>query len=372
MFNDRPSKLGTENNRRWPNFVDGQTSVNHQVAIQVNNTSLRILKDAEIITTWALDKIHVKEDWHDETGVILGYRDTPDAGLSIYQKDVFERIQQRIPKFQRASYIIPHKSLFVIGLGIAAIASIFVLLPFLKLATSALTFMVPYAVEKKLGDIVVEDMARDFEPCDDKQSLAMLTKITNRLMPHTEQDNLQAHIHLYKEPQANAFSLPGGHIAVLSGLLWEAQTEDEIAAVIAHEMGHMVKRDALSAYVQAQGLNIIGIMVGSSGAYGGVAELASFVQILRYSRELELAADDYAVEILTKAGYSTQGLSTFLTRMESETPESFREVSEYMEILSTHPNTDERMKRIEAQPKKQTTINTLSASEFMTLKTACQ
>jgi predicted Zn-dependent protease len=372
MFNDKPSKTGFEINRRWPVFVDGQTSVNHQVNIQVNNVSLRIIKNAEIVATWAFDKVHVKEDWHDETGAILGYRDTPDAGLSIYQKGVFQRIQQCIPKFQRASYIIPHKSLFVVGLGIAAIASIFILLPFLKLATSALTFIVPYAVEKKLGDIVVEDMARDFEPCDDEKSLAMLTKISNRLMPHTEQDKLQAQLHLYKEPQANAFSLPGGHIAVLSGLLWEAQTEDELAAVIAHEMGHMVKRDALSAYVQAQGLNIIGIMVGSSGAYGGVAELASFVQILRYSRELELEADDYAVKVLTKAGYSTQGLSTFLTRMENETPEAFGKVSEYMEILSTHPNTAERVKRIDAQPKKQTSVNTISASDFMTLKTACQ
>lgn len=336
----------------------------------MTDQSLIITSEGKSPIIWPYTKIFVKEDWHDVTGAILGFKDNLDAGLAIHDYRHFITIQKRLSKRSKASFIIPTQYRYLFLMIFGAVISLFLLFPLLAHLSSFITFFIPYSLEKKLGDIVLTDMSDEFRPCDDKEVIASLQKITDRLYNSLDNKELKPEIHLFKSYSPNAFSLPGGKIAVLSGLLVDVKSENEIAAVLAHEMGHMVKRDSLEAFVESQGFNLIASMIGSSGAYGGVAEFASLMQAMNYSRKKEFAADEFGTGLLIKAGYSPKGLSLFLNRMDKQ-DSGIRKIIKYVEFLSTHPDTKERIKRIDKTSGSEKYRASLTPDEFISLQKAC-
>lgn len=366
MNNVRPSYLAR--------YLDGMTSQSRDVSLSMTDQSLILSIDNIALATWAYAKIFVKEDWMNPKGAILGYKDNPDASLIIHNAQQFERIQQKLHRRHQATFVIPtqYRHLFLMAVG--AVAAAFLLFPVISHVASWATYLIPNSAENKLGQVVVDEMADEFGVCDDKAALASLQKITKRLSVASGEKNTNPEIYIFKSKDANAFSLPGQKIAVLSAFLNDAASENEIAAVMAHEMGHMVKRDSLEAFVQSQGIGIIVGLISSSGSYGGIAEFASFMQNMNYSRKKEFRADEYGAKLLLKAGYSPEGLSSFLSRMDKGEMEKFLGKSaEYVEFLSTHPDTKERVKRIKTYSKKSTATYTpsLTPDEFSKLKNAC-
>ncbi len=103
--------------------------------------------------------------------------------------------------------------------------------------------------------------------------------------------------------EANAIALPGGHIYVFEGLVDAiAQTPDELAGVIAHEIGHVAHRDGTRSVLQAAGLSFLfGMLLGDFTGGGVVVIAAKTVVQSAYSREVEAAADRYGVELMAKA-----------------------------------------------------------------------
>jgi Zn-dependent protease with chaperone function len=353
-----------------PRYLDGTSSLSQSVKLSMTDQSLIITSEGKSPVIWLYTKIFVKEDWHDITGAILGFKDNLDAGLAIHDNRHFITIQKRLAKRSKASFIIPTQYRYLFLMIFGAVISLFLLFPLLSQLSSLVTFIIPYSLEKKLGDVVLTDMSDEFKPCDDKEAVANLQKITDRLYNSLNNKEIKPEIHLFKSYSPNAFSLPGGKIAVLSEFLADAKSENEIAAVLAHEMGHMVKRDSLEAFVESQGLNLIAGMIGSSGAYGGVAEFASLMQAMNYSRKKEFAADEFGAKLLTKAGYSPKGLSSFLYRMDKQDG-VMSEVMKHVEFLSTHPDTKERIKRIDKMGGPAKYRASLTADEFLKLQKAC-
>lgn len=336
----------------------------------MTDQSLIITVNGKSPVIWPYAKIFVKEDWHDVTGAILGLKDNFDAGLVIHDYRHFITIQKRLSGRSKTSFILPTQYRYLFLMTIGAVLSGFLLFPLLSHFSGFVTFFIPYSIEKKLGDIVLVDMDGEFKPCDDKDAIASLQKITDRLYSSLDNKNLQPEIHLFKSYSPNAFSLPGGKIAVLSEFLEDAKSENEVAAVLAHEMGHMVKRDSLEAFVESQGLSLIAGMIKSSGAYGGVAEFASLMQAMNYSRKKEFAADEFGTKLLIKSGYSPKGLSAFLVRMDKQ-DKFMAEAMKYIEFLSTHPDTKERIKRIERIRSSEKYRPSLTTQEFANLQKAC-
>ena len=353
-----------------PRYLDGTSSIAQSVKLSMTDQSLIITSEDKSPVIWPYTKVFVKEDWHDVTGAILGFKDNLDAGLAIHDNRHFMTIQKRLSKRSKASFIIPTQYRYLFLMIFGAIISLFLLFPLLGHLSSFVTFLIPYSIEKKLGDVVLVEMADEFKPCDDKQAVASLQKITDRLYNSLDNKDIKPEIHLFKSYSPNAFSLPGGKIAVLSELLVDAKSENEIAAVLAHEMGHMVKRDSLEAFVESQGLSLIAGMIGSSGAYGGVAEFASLMQAMNYSRKKEFAADEFGTRLLIKAGYSPKGLSAFLNRMDRE-DSGISKIIKYVEFLSTHPDTKERIRRIDKVGGSEKYSPSLTGDEFKNLQRPC-
>ena len=136
----------------------------------------------------------------------------------------------------------------------------------------------------------------------------------------------------------NAFALPGGTVVLLDELVATAEHDDEIAAVLAHEIGHLRERHTMRHVLQT---SVAGVLVAA--VVGDVLSVSSYAAALpaflleaRYSRAFELEADQVGFAILDRVGIDRAHFVRFLTRMEKDHP------SNVPGFLSTHPRADER------------------------------
>ena len=148
-------------------------------------------------------------------------------------------------------------------------------------------------------------------------------------------------VKVVRRSEANAVALPGGHIYVFEGLVDKAESADELAGVIAHEIGHVAHRDGTRSILQAAGLSFLfGMLLGDFVGGGAVVIGARAVLQSSYSREVESAADRYGVELMGRAGGDPRALGAVLDRIAGANHPG-------MEILSDHPDTKARVKLID-------------------------
>ena len=148
----------------------------------------------------------------------------------------------------------------------------------------------------------------------------------------------------------NAFALPGGYIYISRGLLALANTEAELAGVLAHEIGHVTARHSAQRYsssvVAGLGTALLGVVGGSAAAQLGQQGAAVYLQ--GYSRDQEFEADILGVRYLARAGYETGSMASFLSSLkafsELEAKASgLPDPAERYNIMSTHPRTGDRV-----------------------------
>lgn len=147
--------------------------------------------------------------------------------------------------------------------------------------------------------------------------------------------------------EINALSFPGGFLYISSGLILAVDGEAEIAAVIAHEIAHVVARDGMkdSRYLGTAGGSTSPIVSPSDGSAGGVTELDGYLIPLRFATSpRETDADSRGIQYMQKAGYDPRALLTFLQRMQVKEE---AEASRVLTMFLTHPPTAERIRLAE-------------------------
>ena len=156
-------------------------------------------------------------------------------------------------------------------------------------------------------------------------------------------------------PDVNAFALPGGYIFINRGLMVYLSSEEELAAVLGHEIGHVTARHSVRQISQAQVLSIISYAVAREAgtAAGDLANIASGALVAGYGRDMELQADSLGAEYMAKQGYSALGMiDTISVLKEHElysTEVSKRRGSNqqtYHGIFASHPSNDSRLKEV--------------------------
>ena len=160
--------------------------------------------------------------------------------------------------------------------------------------------------------------------------------------------------------------MPGGRIYVFQGLVDKAETPDELAGVIAHEIGHVAHRDGTRSVLQEAGLSLLfGMLLGDFVGGGAVVIAATTILKTSYSREVEGAADRYGVALMTKIGGDPRALGTILLRIAGTTHPGPK-------ILADHPDTKDRVAAIEAMALPAApTRPLLDKAEWAALKSAC-
>ncbi|TFY98062.1 M48 family metallopeptidase [Ramlibacter rhizophilus] len=181
-------------------------------------------------------------------------------------------------------------------------------------------------------------------------SLQRLQNIVSRLIPPAVRWNERARnwrweVNLINSPQVNAFVMPGGKIAVYTGLLEKLKlTEDEAAMVLAHEMAHALREHARERIAKTQGtgigLSVLGQILGLGQLGDVAANLGTQLLTLRFSREDEIESDLVGLEIAARAGYDPDAAVSLWQKMNQAGGSSGPA------FLSTHPSGPERIRRL--------------------------
>jgi predicted Zn-dependent protease len=200
--------------------------------------------------------------------------------------------------------------------------------------------------------------------CDSPEALAALSALKERLDPAAL---VPAELHIIDATMVNAFALPGGIVVLTEGLIEKAESADEVAGVLAHELEHVRQRHVLSHMVRSSLLTAAWSV--AVGDYAGLMLLdpttAFEIANLRHSREDEAAADSGAVRQLDTAGISRQGLVDFFERIRADT-------DVVPEWLSNHPASEQRARDLGARPRAAGTRPALAPEAFDALQRACR
>ncbi|MCK5829590.1 MAG: M48 family metallopeptidase [Methylococcales bacterium] len=206
------------------------------------------------------------------------------------------------------------------------------------------TKLIPYEWEKKIGSFAFENYQTGKSVVDHSLVNSAMDSIVKRIDEFDSSD-IDYEVIVIEAEMVNAFAFPGGYIVVTTGLINNSDKPEEVAAVLSHELTHVLERHGMRKLVRQAGLGIlIGIVFGDVSALSQLMELSSQLDSLSFDRSQEQHADDGGIKIMQAAGISPQHLVTFFKKIK----ELDSATGDIPEIFRTHPLTDDRIKRVAA------------------------
>ncbi|HEY6640018.1 MAG TPA: M48 family metalloprotease [Nitrospiraceae bacterium] len=209
--------------------------------------------------------------------------------------------------------------------------------------------------EKKIGAEEAKKVEAQMGLLDDPQFLPYLDALGQRLAKESPRQDLTHQFHVVDMAEPNAFAIPGGYVYVSRGLLALVNSEDELAGVVGHEIGHVAARHTVQK-ISRQGpfAVVFGIASGLAGLVvplagniiEGVGDLTQGLLFSPYSRGQETEADRVGQEMAAKAGWDPAALSVFLNSLEREV-ELMSKSKEPRKpgFFDSHPATPDRVKK---------------------------
>ncbi|MBS0235613.1 MAG: M48 family metallopeptidase [Proteobacteria bacterium] len=227
----------------------------------------------------------------------------------------------------------------------------------------------PLSWRERLGNTARESLTEDHKECVDPAGLTALKKLATRLSMGIPAGNT-FDVRVYDWQLMNAFAVPGEQIVLTKGLLDKAQSPDEVAGVLAHEMGHGIELHPEAAIIRGVGLGAaLEIMLGGTTG-GGLANVGLMLAQLGYSRSAEREADKHALELLKAAAIAPKGLGDFFTRVMKMEADEGSAPPKALSWLRTHPLPEERVRLVRQQAAYPATP-ALDAQSWQDLKSIC-
>lgn len=207
--------------------------------------------------------------------------------------------------------------------------------------------------EKQVGAEEHPKVLQEFGGVYDEPKIgAYAASIGGRLAAKSELPNLNFRFTVLDSDIVNAFALPGGYIYVTRGLVALANSEAELASVLAHEIGHVTGRHTAQRYNQAIGLSLGGAILGAAIGNQVASDLiqqGAQLYLLGYSRGQEYEADQLGIRYLVRTGYDPYAEADFLQSLENyaalEAHLSGQENGQSSEFFATHPQTAKRARQ---------------------------
>jgi len=222
------------------------------------------------------------------------------------------------------------------------------------------TSFISTETEIALGESLAKRVEEEFHPVRDPDLLQQLDRVASRVALVADRKDLSYRFTIVEMPddQPNAFALPGGPIYVTRSLFQLIKSDDELAAVLAHEVGHVVARHSIKRLQAAVGLNFLQLI--AMGAHGldaktrqGV-DLAFGALLLEYSQADELEADRLSVKYLKAAGFDPHAAITFMERLRNHT---FKQPMRRFSYFRTHPFFGDRIRVLRQEAEGQMTFD---------------
>ncbi len=223
------------------------------------------------------------------------------------------------------------------------------LVSLLPLALACASTTMPVSDERRLGDEMDREARREFVVMRDELTEDYVSRIGQEIVRAAGPQPYDYHFSVVEEDEINAFALPAGHVYVHTATILKARNVSELAGVIAHEVGHVVRHHVTQNYQRQQTtgalyqLGVLTALLLGGGFAAGIANLggglAATTYVNSFSRDAENEADAFAVEILPRAGYDPQGLVDFFQTLINDGGGGGGVPS----FLSSHPATAERI-----------------------------
>ncbi len=338
-------------------FFDGESGQRLEVELAVDTSAetLRLTHPDLPMGSqyWPLDAVRALSDHARDDQLVLSLRADASldsalirtARLTLDDADMISILTRLCPDLKRRDVAAGtgRKVVTRIGLAVGAVAlMIFVILPALA---STLAILIPIEREVAYGKTVVNQMERFLGSktigglaCTNPDGVAALGAMTDRLTSAAEL-NYDLSIGVFDHKMINAFAAPGGQIVIMRGLIEKAKTPDEVAAVLAHEIGHVEARDTTRNALRAAGsAGLLALVLGDFAGGSAVVVVAEYTLNASYTREAEAAADVFALNMLEASQTDAEALATFFDSLAGVE----RTLPDLPVYLSSHPETIDR------------------------------
>jgi len=207
------------------------------------------------------------------------------------------------------------------------------------------TLLIDTREEVSLGRGMDKQIRSEMKLLRNPQEQARLDKIGARIALVSDRQDLKYHFNIVDDKEFNAFAIPGGNVYVNSGLI-QAANDDELAAVVGHEVGHIAARHSVKRLQAVLGYQLIAaIALGASGQAQVLqaVDVVFNVVVLGYGRKDEFLADKLGIKYAHAAGFNPYGMITFFQKLQKEA----KSTNFNLVFLSSHPPIEDRIRQAE-------------------------
>ncbi|WP_292289365.1 M48 family metallopeptidase [Marivita sp.] len=354
-------------------YFDGTRAAPVEIRLSIDEDAKALVgfTDVGLELRWPLGDIREVPDQAGGDQMILQRCDDPVQRLSLPDR----ALAARLPNRTKRPAVTNRGPL--LGWAVAAVASvaliIFVLVPAMA---NQLARFIPPEGERALGEVTLDQIRSALDQtglnpvpmCENPEGVQALAKMEARLqaaLPDTQPLNVS----ILDHGMVNAFALPGNYVVFFRGLIEKADTPEEVAAVFAHEIGHVVSRDPTRHALRSAGsLGVLGLIFGDFAGGAAVLLLAERLIEANYSQSAEATADVFAHALLIEADIAPSALATMFERFLEMGGDTGPLVGHFL----SHPALGDRVEAArEATPEGFDPVPVMTAQEWQALKTIC-
>lgn len=203
---------------------------------------------------------------------------------------------------------------------------------------------IPIEWEQKLGEAVYQDFLSKETVLKEGPAVGAVEEMTQRMTAKIPDNPYHFKVSVVQSPVVNAFALPGGYVVVFTGLIKKAESGEEVAGVLSHELNHVLQRHGMERMVKMLGLAaVVSIVMGDQqGLIGLARQLGLELATLKFGRAQETEADVTGIKLLSDARIAPDGMIRFFERLSDNDKGR-------VELFSTHPMSAARAERLKAE-----------------------
>ncbi len=352
-------------------FLDGMSARGHAGGIGIAPTGISFSKGGHAFF-WDLEGLELVDGSDSGARLRFSHTSLPDARLIVTDDAAIKACHAAMPRVFSNRRGGVRRDMRRLGIGVAGVGvGVLIIIAALPLAVTLLTALVPASMEKRFGDETLRAFSllvpATQSSCVDPDGLAVLQGLTDDLTAGLDLDP-PPRVKVVPHDLVNAMAFPGGQVMIFRGLIRKAQSAEEIAGVLAHEIGHVAYRHGVERMIRDSAIDTVA-SVFLPGATGGIgSQVASVFVRQSYGRDAERQADRFAVERLNALNVRTDGMIGFFQRA-AEEPESAQRGT-ILRYLQSHPSPDDRVAVLTAQATGTEPI--LTAREWTALRRICR
>jgi Zn-dependent protease with chaperone function len=349
-------------------YFDGRSNRKRKVALRFA-AGLEIVEDDRIVDVWSYGDVR--------------RADGPPDAMRLSCTSALPLARLQIEDAATRDAIVSHCALLagerqsrtgtarIVFWSLAATCSIVGLALFgIPLVADRLAPLIPASFERRMGDAVDGQIRAMFGAriCTGAEGQAAFAVLVDKLRMAGEiEAPLDAHVLSTSLKIENALALPGGRVYLFDELLQKAKSPDEVAGILAHELGHVHHRDNLKRLIQTGGTSFLfGLLFGDVTGAGAVIFVSRSMLDASYSREAERSADAFAVDVMHKLGRSPTPMGELLFRITGA------QAAKSITILASHPLTEERLETMKRENRPATGAELLSPAQWQALRNICK